>query len=403
MNILFLSAFSVVLVFYILIPGGGAFWVRRRWRVFRRKVVDATLLPEITYAKLKKAHEGVVGEFRMLGSLQAIQGDDTIWISSDTISLRVHLSRVDVYTLPHSSFSRNKNMLLSMKENLTDEVPVRLPWSRFFSLPEGTKLFIAGILFMENGQPYFRSTRENPLLVLIYDGAEDSILLRTIWAGRQKNEYINDFTPGSLAAGGLLLLLLTYLSFRHGGETFLSWLIFTMGVSPLLVLFPPGLAFFEGYRFLWGRGRRLRAERDLVCLPIRYWPDSVRIEDCSDITLPNGEMYGFREFATGRDALHEVRDGRVIVTCQNRKTSPLTIFCHTFGVLKPDNGGEGSDFIKSNDLLISPLIVPGNPIALHKICSRRARIMEILAGAAFITGLGINLSLFFFILLYFIN
>ena len=400
MNILFFAALVCGILFYLIIPGGGAFYVRRRWRIFRNRIVCSTKIPEVSYAKVKNAPEGYLGEFRMLGSLQAIQGNDTIWISNESISLRVHLSGVDVYTLPRSD--ETEPGTLPMRETFTDDIPVRMPWSRFFSLPEGTRLYVSGELFREKGQLYFRSTQENPLLVLIYDGPEDSILLRTIWAGRQKNEYVNDFTPISLAAGGLVNLLFTYLSIRQGGSDLYSWLIFTMALSPFLVMLPPGLIFFELYRYFWHQGRRSRGERDLVNLTIRYWPQGTEISECRDIMLPGGQFYGYRKVENCERAVKTVTKGKLINTCLSWKKDPMTMTAYVFGVV---GNGDGKDefFPLSRDLLISPLIIPGDPYVLVKVCSRRARIMEILAGLFVLAGFLLNLVLFLLILVYLIN
>ncbi|MBI9101155.1 MAG: hypothetical protein JEY99_01980 [Spirochaetales bacterium] len=399
MNLIIIVAFLIAIFFYLLIPAGGAFYVRRRWRLFRKSVIDSSSLPEVSYAKLKNVSDGYAGEFRMLGSLQAIQGDDSVWISNRAISLRVQLTGVDVYTLPHSALI-GKGRNISIRENLTDEIPVRMPWNRFSSLPEGTRLLVSGSLYREKGQLLFKTSRETPLLVLIYDGSENTILIRTIWAGRQQNEYINDFTPGSMAAGGVILLLLTYLSTRLTGADFYSWLIFTMALSPLFAILPPGLGLFELYLIFWRRGRRYRAERDLVLLSLRYWPGVDSLSYCSDIRLHGSQTYGYRLLESGRIAIEQVNGGRLINTgfLDNDTVMDSPVF--VFGIVGDEAGQEL--FPPSKDLMISPLIIPGDPSVLFKICSKKARIMEILAGLSLLAGFALNLFLFLLILRYII-
>ena len=58
------------------------------------------------------------------------------------------------------------------------------------------------------GRAVFSGNRKNPLIVIIYDGESRTLLERSISCGRQKNEYWNFLTPWSIAAGGIVSLLL---------------------------------------------------------------------------------------------------------------------------------------------------------------------------------------------------
>ena len=168
------AALSVALItaalFYALIPMGGAFAVRAQWRVFRRRALECSRKEEIKYGVLKKQGDGFLGDYRFLGTLQALQGDEIIWVTNGSISLPVHLNHVSGYTLPHSFISEATGGRLSMRESLPDEVPRRFLWNRMFSLPEGTKVLVCGGLWREKGQLLFRSSDSQPLMFLIYDG-----------------------------------------------------------------------------------------------------------------------------------------------------------------------------------------------------------------------------------------
>ena len=202
----YLIVFLVYIVFFLIVPSLGAFQVRKRWRAFRKNMTDSTMLPQVSYNQLVHRMDGFLGFFRFLGHIEAIQGDDTVWIRSGNISLSAELADVIVYLLPSFSHAENEGVVERNEETLPDEMPQQLPWSRIFNLPEGTQVYLSGPLYSAHGHGVFRTTRQHPLTVVIYDGETDTILRRSIWGGRQRTEYWNKFTPSSLIAGSLALL-----------------------------------------------------------------------------------------------------------------------------------------------------------------------------------------------------
>jgi len=395
LNLLYL-ALAFGLLFYILIPGGGAFRVRNRWRRFRKRVLDATAMPELSYSLLRTSREGHLGDFRILGSLQAIQGGETIWVAGNGLSVTVNLSNVTVYTLPHTSPAEGEAPSPDSEEGMSEEVPAQMSWNRIFSLPEGTRLFIAGSLYREGGQTVFLNRRERPLLVLLYDGEEETILPRTVRAGRQRNEYLNELTPGSLITGCLVLLLLTYLAFRGGMEA-QGRLILLMAMGPLLVYLPPGLLFYELYRIFWRRARSCRAERDLLSLPLRYWPGARSLEECRDREIPGMGVYGYRS-CTDTAAARRAAGEQLVRAAEGISGEEA---CTVWGLLAPETA-EIRDtpesparraFTSSPDRLVSPLLSTPDPFRGFRTSTFRARRWLILSALCGLAGLGGNLFL----------
>lgn len=356
---------SFCAVFYLLIPGLGAFHVRTRWRTFRKQIIDSSFLPRITYNRLFHGDEGYLGAFRFFGSLEAMQGDDIVWIQHANISLSAELAGVHVYLLPGFSQSRNEGVVEINEEALPDEVPQRLPWSQVFNLPEGTPMYLSGPLYLNHGQGVFKSTQDRPLTVVIYDGEADSVLRRSIWGGRQRNEYWNNFTPASMIAGTISLLFLAYNFLQSPSALIPSALALGLSTTPLLPFLPPGLPLFLLYRYFWKKGRLSRAERDILRLPMRYFTD-VSDETRKTTVLPDGGEYTMRVFV-GKDAAFEsMEDKKVRTTSLLEARDEVSI--RYFGF-----------FAETDDPMAERLLVPGHPFELASLCVNRARLYELLS------------------------
>ena len=95
---------GLALIFYIVVPGIGAFIVRYRWRMFRRRTIAASILPNAGYHQMRQAAASSAGEylgdFRFIGSLEAIQGDNVMWLNDGTVSFAVDMKGQTVALLP---------------------------------------------------------------------------------------------------------------------------------------------------------------------------------------------------------------------------------------------------------------------------------------------------------------
>jgi hypothetical protein len=393
---LLLLSLATALLFFALIPGAGAFTVRRQWRVFRRRMREASLTSFLSYADLS-GEAGPRGEFRAFGELEAIQGRDRIWINTGEFTVEAELGGVTLYLLPSVTAAPPE------REALPDEEPAVAPWSRVFSLPSGLRLFVSGSLFLEDGRGVFRSGPRTPLLVVFYDGERESILKRAIWGGRKKNEYWNPFTVPSLLTGFLCLALLSYMSLRTPQSGLLGLLALTLATAPVSPFLPPGVVLYYLYRYFWKTARRLRAERDLLLLPLRYFPEGrgvprmawvgARAAAGQDgeraVMLPTGERYLMTRGAGGLRVEGEPelrRGGRAA----DGEESWL------FGAVEERRGRRVLK--RPADPMAELLRVPGHPAVLARGCDWSARWYELAAGACFAVGAGVNLFAVFLLL-----
>ncbi|HTP58952.1 MAG TPA: hypothetical protein VMM82_08545, partial [Spirochaetia bacterium] len=246
---------AVAALFYAVIPVIGAVVARARWREFRAAMTEASRYPTATPALSGRERGAVLGRFRFFGTLEAIQGNDRIWLSNGRFSVAVELRGVRIFLIPDQP----------------DTGLASVPWSRVFSLPEGTPMFVAGRCVAEEGRAVFHEDLQTPLIVVLHDCPREDILVRAIGSGRQRNEYMNSFTLPSVGVGVLALILI---AFRFlGVPDRLSGLIaFTAGLAPIAPFLPPGFPLYFAYRSAWKRGRLLRAQRDVVRLPLRFFP-----------------------------------------------------------------------------------------------------------------------------------
>jgi hypothetical protein len=382
---LLLLAFGAALLFFVLIPGIGAFTVRSQWRVFRRRVQECSLYPILRYSDLAAA-DGEQGCFRVLGELEAFQGRNRVWLNTGSFTVEADLSGVKLYLLPSLLTGKQR------EEALPDEEPAVAPWDRIFSLPSGMKLFVGGRLFLEGGRGVFRSQPREPLLVVFYDGEPRSILARAIWGGRQRNEYWNQFTLASLLTGFFCLALLAYIALRASQSALpgLPGLVaLSLALAPVAPFLPPGVALYFLYRLFWKKARRLRAERDLLRLPLRHFPAEQASGGERRVKLATGETY---LMSSNPDL--KIKGEPVVRSCsvRGKRPGPPCLF----GALDPGGGPEGR-LRAPEDPLAELVRLPGDPVELAESCNRSAHVLELAAAACF--GLGTLANLFLILLL----
>ncbi len=249
---------------FLFFPGLGAFHIRGSWRRFRALLLKAASLPSLTYPLMRELRDkdgGGGADFHFFGRLQAMQRDTEIWLTNGTVTVLADLQKVYVHML-----SFDTTPITESWEQYHEESHRRMRWKQVSSLPEYTKVFISGRLFWKDGHAVFLDTPESPLLVVIYEGDDRNLLIHATWSGRQKNEYWNAYTPGSVALGSFALFSYFYLLLRNLEFIFPVLLSVTLALLPIAVFLPPGIIFYFFYRRLWIRGRVLRAKRDLVRL-----------------------------------------------------------------------------------------------------------------------------------------
>jgi hypothetical protein len=321
----------------------------------------------------------------VFGHLEAIQGENSIWINNGSFTVEADLTTAKLYFLP--SFSGGTRILPveRLQEEIPDEQPTLVSWNQVFSLPAGTQMFIAGELYSEEGRAVFRSQGKEPLLVVLYDGQRNTIVQRAVWGGRQKNEYWNQFTLASLLTGAFCMVLLAYIFMRSTPSSLPVLFALSLAFFPILGLLPPGFILYYLYRFFWKRARMLRAERDLLRLPLRYYPESQKLLPETDVTLPTGETY-----LCSQDASLLIR-GELIIRSASipsvREGKIDEVFL--FGSYSEE---DGQGWIRTPlDPMAELVLVTGDPAVLAKNCNRRARMFALLSALGVFSSLTLNL------------
>ena len=402
-------------VFFGLIPGIGAFTVRAQWRRFRKGILESSLRPFVQYADISQADlqaaGGCLGSFRAFGSLEAMQGTHRIWIATGRFTVGADLEGVKVYLLPSFSAAQSAGAVERLEQSVPDEEPSVVSWDRIYSLPSGSRMFVSGPLFSEDGQGVFRSRPREPLLVVIYDGEQRTILQRAVWSGRQKNEYWNQFTLAALLTGSFLLVLLAYLFLRVRGGGLPPLAALSLAAFPIAALLPPGVLLYLLYRNSWKQARLLRAERDLLRLPLRYFaPGTAAISSGGEpspesgtapgvhpaaagnprearIRLPTGEHYlRTREFRWLVRGPLAIRGARLLERAEKRRQA-----FWLFGAV--EEHASIPTLRVPEDPMAELVLVLGDPEEQARACERRARVYELLSAGLFLAAVGLNLFL----------
>jgi hypothetical protein len=380
---LFFIPVLIACIFYLILPLSGAFSVRKGWRAFRGQISGAGLNPELSYAKPDRAKDGLAGSFRFIGELQAIQNESSVWLNNGSISVKAELEEVKIFLLPTSRTMDSEDRIEKNEYVLPQEMPKKLKWEKVYSLAQGTGFFLSGTVYIENGNPVFRHTEANPLLVIIYDGKKETILRRSIWCGRQLNEYWNSLTPVSLIAGSFFLFVLAYIFIKRVDTRLGSILILIFSLVPVMPVLPPGILFYSIYKRLWKKGRLLRGERDLLRLPLRFFrrgkSQGCITEICDSV----------------REAVDKFPEARIRSCGIIDEKRLMSYRCMVF---LSDNYQDK----KKSDPLFENLIIPGDPDSLSTACKRRARVMEVSAAAILGLAFVVNALIIYFILVTFL-
>lgn len=311
-----------VFVFYVLIPTIGAFYVRRRWRDFRSAIIRSIMLPRLDHAMVRELpandETSDLREFWFLGRLESIGRSDIVWLEHDGLSVGLDISRMMIVLLPTPA---------QVGGELPDETPRTVSWKEITALVEGTRFFVSGGVDVVDGMAQFVWTDEHRPLVIVYDGPDDTLVARSLWTGRQRNEYWNHLTPASLVGGFLALLFLGVVVLDT--NRLMSLVSAVLATVPVLPLLPPGVVGFYLYRRIWRRARRFRARRDLISLPEQLTGDASetayehRLETTVDrvVTIPSPANAANHTYNSDMKIWAPVGPAREILPCIRRPSS----------------------------------------------------------------------------------
>jgi hypothetical protein len=194
-----------------------------------------------------------------IGRLEALQGDNRIWLRDGNASVEVDMTDTNLIVLPPYKDS-DQSLPPTDGVDFPNETPDVIPWRQVTSLTEGSAAFVSGMLTSQDGNAVFARRDAIRPFVLLYDGPSEHVLKRAVWTGRQRNEYWSLITPLALLSG---MFALSILSMRVLQTSYTDGLL-TLGLAaiPVLPLLPPGVPGYFLYRNLWRRGRAYRATRD---------------------------------------------------------------------------------------------------------------------------------------------
>jgi hypothetical protein len=363
---------AIVVFWYGIVPIAGAFAGRHTWRVFRRRLDELRQRPILDYG-ICRSTEG--GEFRFTGGFESVTDSHTLWIRGSALTIPVSLAGAQTWLLPMQEGGFPETF------DPGQEAPERIRWNRISSLAEGAKVFVGGTLALRDNRLTFVSTRENPLLVIFYDGPDNSLTTRAIRAGRHRNEYWNVLTPYALVMGALceILVALNFLSRPAFRLTVITSLIAIF--TPLFPLIPPGVLFTVIYRRLWWRARVFRAYRDLVRLPLRYLPGGEGI-----CLLPGGERYGSCRTETLTEEMREQIP--LLIPEEEKRKNDLW---HIYGAIDgAEDTGDSNLPHEPEDPFATFTALPGNPGVLARRYNLTAYVLETISWIILLAGIGLN-------------
>jgi hypothetical protein len=264
----------------------------------------------------------------------------------------------------------------------------------------------------------FRSRGRDRLLVVIHDCPRESIVRMATWSGRHRNEYANAFTLPSLVTGSLSLAALAYTLLASAGGRLAAVAAITVALGPVVPFLPPAVPMYFAYRRAWKRARLMRAQRDLVRLPLRYFPPPdgdglapARAQRA--VLLPDREPY-----MMARGTLRGGEPASIAATTTGGGTRvelPPGIECLALELPRRiDAGGHGGEesvafgsYAEEGDAFrlrapedpMAPLIlVPGDPHVLAEAFSREARRLEVVSALLIGLNVAVNAALVFFLL-----
>ena len=251
---------AVVIVCYGLAPFTGALVMRHRWFIFRKRFNELRLRPFLDYCGYcKEGNVSSPGIFQFTGDFESVTDGQTLWLRSDNLTVPVSLKNAESYLL-----SGQESGELPDGYDPNEAPPEKIQWEKVLALTEGARVFVGGPIKYTNGRPSFVSTKENPLIVIFYNGTDQSLANRVIRSSRNQDEYWNFITPYSLIIGALILILIALL-YQSRPAYRLTVIVSVISLFiPLYPVIPPGLLFTVLCRRLFWRARALRACGDLV-------------------------------------------------------------------------------------------------------------------------------------------
>jgi hypothetical protein len=371
----------MVVFWYGLVPAVGAMFDHRSWRNFRQWFNELRLKPFLDYTAYQTTEAGL---FRFIGGFESTDGQ-TLWIRSSKLTVPVAIAGAQTYLLPMTKGETTPEAFYP-----GEEAPERIRWDRVSTLTEGARVFVGGLLKPLDNRMTFVSTKENPLLVIFYDGPDRSLTNGVIRAGQYQNVYLNRITPYGLILGGFSLIIMAFSFLKRPAFRLTTIAAFIALFIPLYPLLPPGMLFTMLYRRLRRQAGIYRFCNDLVRLPLFYFSPGEKTTK-----LPDGEPYG----CVSRSVLplDEKAVPLLIPGEPLRKGRSWYIFGSLAGATTQPGETEAktteSETIpgKPQDLFAPWGAIPGEPETLARGYTIKGRLLEISSWIMLLAGLVINI------------
>jgi hypothetical protein len=373
---------SLAVFFYGMVPIAGAFYSRRNWRHFRRRFNELGQKPILDYAACMNIDPGFPAgeEFRFSGGFESLTGNKVLWIRGGDLTIPVDLSGAKTYVLPDIETEG-----IPAAFDPGEEAPEQIRPDRISALTGGVKVFVGGSLCIRDGRRIFVSTAAHPLMVIFYEGPDRSLTLRTIRAGRHRNEFFNFITPYSFIMGTFSQIIMAVSLYARPAYRFTLISALIALFAPLFPWLPPAIFFTIAYRRLWWKARIFRAYRDLVRLPRGYIPGGEK-----QGRLPGGELYIEKQYDTLPAAFYE-RKIPFIIPAGEKRTGDKW---HLFGVLAKEDEKNPDAFPgEPEDPFAVYGAVPGEIELLIRRYNRKAYALEIISWLLLLAGIGVNVFL----------
>ncbi|MFP3090678.1 hypothetical protein LQZ21_10165 [Treponema sp. TIM-1] len=371
----------MVVFWYVLVPVVGAIFNYRSWRNFQQWFNKLRLKPFLDYTAYQTTEEGL---FRFIGGFESTDGQ-TLWIRSTKLTVPVAIAGAQTYLFPMP-----KGETAPEDFYPDEEAPERIRWDRVSTLTEGARVFVGGLLRPLDNRMTFVSTKENPLLVIFYDGPERSLTNGIIRVGQYQNKYWNRLTPYGIILGAFSLIIMAFSFISRPAFRLTSIVAFIALFIPFYPFLPPGMIFTMLYRRLRRQAGIYHFCRDLARLPLSYFFPGEKITK-----LPDGESYGYVSCATlptGEKAVPLLIPEELL-----RKRKNWYVFGAMSGEGPPqtETAGDPAEPVnfpgQPRDLFAPWGAIPGEPETLARGYTSRGRLLEIISWLMLLVGLVVNI------------
>jgi hypothetical protein len=233
---------SLALFFFGLVPLAGSWFASRKKAALQKRFARLLQSPALDYKTMKTA---LPGSYHFNGFFESEVEGKTLWVAGADLTMRVSLANATVYMLADNELIKG--------EKIT-------------AFNDSSRVFVGGTLAKNDGRPHWESGKAVPLLVIFYEGNDETLGERFLRAAAAFSPYNSLATPFSWAAGAITLILTMLYFLRRPILQISAYIALFSAFIPLYPSFPPGVLFTVFNQNLASRAQKLRARRDIAAL-----------------------------------------------------------------------------------------------------------------------------------------